>query len=118
MSEPNQSASGPEVIREFDDRSAQWLFEDPESVRDVIQLQDPDLAERLDFTRAERLNRTFVPADFRKRESDVIFRVPFLGDAATGLRQVWVYVLLEHQSKPDPLMGLRLYLYQGQIWEL
>src|SRR5207248_3648109 len=27
------------------------------------------------------------------------------------------YVLLEHQSEPDALMGLRLYLYMGQLWD-
>src|SRR5713226_1615472 len=122
MSEPNDNVAGsqsrPEIIREFEDRSAQWLLEDPENVRGIVQLQDAALAERLDFTRAERVNRTFVPADLRKRESDIIFRVPFLDEAATGVRQVWVYVLLEHQSEPDPLMGLRLYLYMGQIWDL
>src|SRR5262249_24554057 len=118
MSEPTQDPPGPEPIREFDDHAAQWLLEDPESVRGILQLQDPDLAERLAFTRAERVNRTFVPADLRKRESDVIFRVPFLDDAATEERPVWVFVLMEHQSEPDPFMGLRLYLYMGQLWDL
>jgi hypothetical protein len=122
MSESHENAPGrqarPEIIREFEDREAQWLLEDPENVRGILQLRDPALAERLDFARAERVNRTFVPADLRKRESDLIFRVPFLDDAAAGHRVVWVFVLLEHQSEPDPLMGLRLYLYMGQLWDL
>jgi Putative transposase, YhgA-like len=110
--------SGPESIREFEDRSAQWLFEDPENVGGLLQIRDPDLAEQLDFTRAERVNRTFVPANLRKKESDLIFRVPFRADTEEGGREVWVYVLVEHQSEPDPLMGLRLYLYMGNLWDL
>jgi hypothetical protein len=109
--------SGPESMREWEDRSAQWLFEDPENVGGLLQIQDPELAEQLDFSRAERVNRTFVPANLRKKESDLIYRVPFRADAEGG-QEVWVYVLVEHQSEPDPLMGLRLYLYMGHLWDL
>lgn len=111
-------AAAPESMREWEDRSAQWLFEDPENVGGLLQIQDPELAEQLDFTRAERINRTFIPASLRKKESDLIFHVPFRGDAVEGGHEVWVYVLLEHQSEPDPLMGLRLYLYMGHLWDL
>ena len=59
-------------------------------------------------------NRSFIPADLQKEESDLIYTVPFRGGRG---RAVWVYVLLEHQSKPDPLMSLRLYLYMGELWD-
>jgi flagellar biosynthesis/type III secretory pathway protein FliH len=103
----------PEVIREFADRGAQWLFEDPRNVRDLLHMSDPDLARSLDFERAERINRTFIPADLQKLENDLLFRVPVVGDA----EPIWVYVLLEHQSTVDPLMALRLYLYIGEVWK-
>jgi Putative transposase, YhgA-like len=105
------------VIREFPDRGALWLLEDPVHVRGLLQILEPTLAARLDFEHAERINRSFVPADLQKQESDLIFRVRFLGDTAEPEREVWVYVLLEHQSVPDPEMGLRLYLYMGQLWD-
>jgi hypothetical protein len=105
------------VIREFHDRGTLWLLEDHVHVRGLLQILEPALAERLDFADAERINRSFVPADLQKQESDLIFRVPFLGDAAEPEREVWVYVLLEHQTVPDPEMGLRLYLYMGQLWD-
>jgi hypothetical protein len=122
------------VIREFYDRGTLWLLEDPIQVRargpapaavrsaaktrlPRLQILEPALAERLDFTSAERIHRSFIPADLQKQESDLIFRVSFLGDAADPGREVWVYVLLEHQSVPDPEMGLRLYLYMGQLWD-
>jgi Putative transposase, YhgA-like len=101
------------TVREFHDRGALWLFEDPRQLRELLQILEPALAEMLDFSRARRENRSFIPADLRKQESDLIFLVPLRG---TRRQQVWVYLLLEHQSKPDPLMGLRLYLYMGQMW--
>jgi hypothetical protein len=106
----------PKVIREFGDRGTLWLLEDPANLHDLLQIVEPSLAEQLDFSRAERVPRTFIPADLRKRESDLIVSVPFRGEAAG---EVWVYLLLEHQSTPDRWMGLRLflYMYMAQIWD-
>lgn len=102
------------LVREFDDRSTLWLLEDPEHLRGLLQILDPPLVERLDFTHARRLNRSFVPADLQEKESDLIYAVPFREGSG---RAVWVYVLLEHQSEPDPEMGLRLFLYMGELWD-
>ena len=103
----------PEIFREFPDRAAPWLFEDPINVRELLQLVDPDLAKRLDFANANRINRTFIPADLSKIENDLLFRVPVFGIEQT----VWVYLLLEHQSRVDPDMGLRLLEYIFKVWE-
>jgi predicted transposase YdaD len=100
-------------MREFNDRGTIWLLEDPAHLRGVLQILEPDLAGKLDFARAQRVNRSFIPADLQKQESDLIFQVPFTGSD----REVWVYVLLEHQSEPGRLMALRLYLYMGHLWD-
>jgi predicted transposase YdaD len=107
---------GPEVIREFADRGTLWLLEDPAALRDLLQILEPELTEQLDFSRAERVNRSFIPDDLRKQESDLIFSVPLREEAAEH-PEVWIYVLLEHQSRRDPLMPLRLYQYMGHLWE-
>ena len=106
-----------EVIREFNDRGTLWLLEDPVHLRDLLQILEPELAGHLDVERAERVNRSFIPADLLKEESDLIFRIPFRADTREGASEVLIYVLLEHQSKPDPLMGLRLFLYVGELWD-
>src|SRR2546428_2302639 len=103
------------LIREFYDRGNLWLFEDPQNLRDLLRLLVPELADRLDFARARRENRSFIPADLQEQESDLIVSVPFLGEPG---REVWIYLLLEHQSKPDLEMGLRLYLYMSELWKL
>jgi hypothetical protein len=63
------------LIRDFYDRGALWLFEDPQNLRDFLRLLAPELAERLDFTRARRENRSFIPADLQEQESDLIVSV-------------------------------------------
>ena len=109
--------SGWRQIREFNDRGTLWLLEDPVCLRDLLQILAPDLAARLDITRTERVNRSFIPADLRKEESDLIFRIAYRTDDAEAGTSVLIYVLLEHQSRPDPLMGLRLLSYMMQLWE-
>jgi hypothetical protein len=76
------------LIREFDDRSSLWLLEDPMLLRGLLQILDPSLVERLDFAHARRINRSFIPADLQKEESDLVYAVPFRGRG----REVWVYV--------------------------
>src|SRR5438067_6705921 len=114
---PKPHVPSPEVIREFNDRGTLWLLEDPANLRDLLRIVEPEVAERLDFTRAKRVNRSFIPADLQKRESDLIFAVPWRDGEFKAAGQVWVYVLLEHQSRPDPLMPLRLLLCMVQLWE-
>src|SRR5687768_10206533 len=89
-------------VREFNDRATLWLLEDPHNLRDLLKIHSPQLVENLDFDRAERLNRSFIPPDLQKEESDLLFRVPFLQRSGTGeiVGELWIYVLLEHQSKP------------------
>jgi predicted transposase/invertase (TIGR01784 family) len=54
---------------------------------------------------------SYVDAALRQSHSDLLFRVQ-----AKGGRPVLVYVLVEHQSEPDPWMPQRLYEYIGRIW--
>lgn len=98
----NPNAPSIEVIREFQDRGAQWLFEDPLHLQSLLQLLEPQLAQRLDVSRAQRLNRTFIPADLTKKETDLIFRIPYRAQQEGQEWEVLVYVLLEHQSTHDP----------------
>lgn len=105
-------------VREFNDRGTLWLLEDPRNVRDLVRMQAPHLVDLLDWDKAQRVNRSFIPADLQKRESDLLFRVPLVSRSEeTVVRVLWIYVLLEHQSKPDDLMLLRLLEYMLELWK-
>ena len=124
-------------VREFSDRTTLWLLEDPLNLRDLLRIYSPELTEHLDFSQAQRINRSFIPADLQKEECDLLFRVPYLlhsnkaaqaqageaetkdeADAEPGPPCVWIYLLLEHQSKPDNTMPLRLLSYMLEVWTL
>ena len=120
MPEPPDPASQPvelPFIREFDDRSSLWLFEDPRNLCDLIRLLDPALAGRLDFTHAQRQNRSFIDPDLREKESDLLYSVPFRDDTAEGAEEVWVYVLVENKAQPQRRAMLSLLGYMLRIWE-
>lgn len=54
---------------------------------------------------------SFVDDTLRHRHTDLLFRTTVDGGDA------YVYVLIEHQRTPDPLMALRMMVYQTQIWQ-
>ncbi|TNJ62298.1 hypothetical protein FE784_31415 [Paenibacillus hemerocallicola] len=58
----------------------------------------------------EEINHSFVLADFRRKEADLVYKVRLNG------RDLIFYVLLELQSKVDYEMPYRLLLYQTEIW--
>src|SRR5579859_1784830 len=100
-------------IREFADRGVLWLLESPRNLASLVELIAAEIAQRLDFDRAERINRSFIPEDLHKQEADLLYRVPFKKEKG----EVWIYVLVENQSKPDRTMGLRLLSYMVELWQ-
>ena len=58
-----------------------------------------------DFTSLERLSSEYVSDELRRRHGDVVWRL------RVGGRWAYLLVLLEFQSRTDPLMALRIHEY-------
>jgi hypothetical protein len=69
------------------------------------------LAARLDLGQLTQVPDSFVDEALKWRFSDLLFTVPLDG------RQALVYVLVEHQSRADPLMAFRMLRYVIRIWD-
>jgi predicted transposase YdaD len=104
-------------VREFPDRGTRWLLESPSNMRELVRLVAADLAEQMDFSRLQQVQTTFVSDQLRKQESDLVFRVPFQESGTGTTSEVLVYILLEHQSTPDPAIGFRLLYYMVLLWD-
>ena len=102
-------------IEPFPDRSTRWLFEDKEYVRDLVEILASELAAHIDFSRLSQLNRSFIPDTLREQESDMVFTAPF--QTESGTEELLIYILIEHQSTVDPIMGFRVLFYMMQIWD-
>ncbi len=59
--------------------------------------------------------RSYIDTTLRDSISDIVFTVPFR-DASNG-DVVTIYILIEHQSTVDRMMGLRLHSYMCQLWK-
>ena len=104
-----------EYPRNFADRIYRESLKNPDNLRDLVSTVLPELARGLVFERAELLDREFPLDDWRRRESDLLFRIPYR-DGDTVLEAL-ICLLLEHQSQPDARMPLRLLLYAVLYWE-
>ena len=78
-------------------------------VRDFVPVA---MSAGLDFSRMERVNAKFHGRGGRRREGDVIWRVPTEcgGD-------VYLYLMLEFQSQIDWWMPVRIQVYAGLLWQ-
>jgi Putative transposase, YhgA-like len=110
------SFSPREFARQFRENGLKLLFHDPGNVRDLLFLQDPDRAARIDFSRLRVDPTTYVTADYRHLCSDLVLRVPYRTLLSGRRRVLTLYLLLEHQSEPDRLMMLRVLEYLVQIY--
>jgi predicted transposase/invertase (TIGR01784 family) len=75
--------------------------------QDLPYTIDPD---RLSLENLVLENISFLPPDLAEKASDVLYRI------RTEEKEIYVYILVEHQSKTDYLMPFRLLSYMLQIW--
>lgn len=102
-------------LHDFPDRSIRSTLSDRQNLRGLIAEVLPDLVDRFDFERLEPVPNTFLLDDWRKRESDLLFRLPFRSGGE--LPPALVCLLIEHQSEADPWMPLRILVYSVLYWE-
>ena len=101
-------------LGQFADRSAKWLLANPDNLRGLLEIIGEDLVESLDFSRVQNVNTTFISDNLREQESDMVFLLPFRDTDET---EVMIYILIEHQSTVDPVMGFRMFSYMYHIWD-
>lgn len=104
-----------DFLHDFPDRGFRTLLSDPKNLAELVDAVAPEIASGFDFSQAELLPREFLMEDWRKREGDLLFRIPFRWEQ-TG-RTVFVCILVEHQSTADPRMPLRILVYIVLYWE-
>jgi hypothetical protein len=107
-----------EIIRHFRENGLKLLLQHPGNAHDLLALAGTSLLDRIDFARMTVDPTTYVASDYRHLASDLVLRAPFrYSTGRRGSRTVLLYILIEHQSEPDPLMVLRILDYLVQIWK-
>jgi len=95
-----------------DDTAYEQLFAYPEMVRDLLLGFVPgDWVHQLDLTSLERVNGSYVSDGGHHRHSDMVWRVRLAGE------WIYIYLLLEFQSRSDHWMALRMQVYIGLLYQ-
>lgn len=82
------------------------LFSNPTIFRQLMEsFVDQPWVRQVDFSQAERVDKSFVSEHYKESESDLIYRLPF------GKGELYIYILLEFQSTVDRMMALRVLNY-------
>ena len=101
-----------EPVHDIHDRGYKLLLSQVSLFRELVEGFVEQLwAEELNFEKAVRIEKSFVLESFLEKESDVLYLVP-MGD-----EEVYVYILVEHQSTVDFNMAFRLLTYIVEIWK-
>ncbi len=103
------------IVRQFPQNGLRMLLQNPGNVRDLLALVDLESRELIDFDQMAPVPTTFVQRDYRHVEADLVLRAPLRRSGKE--RQVTIYILIEHQSEPDPLMAFRVLEYVVQIYK-
>jgi hypothetical protein len=84
----------------------------------LLSLLHAPWLDEIDFGRMRQIKTTFIRRDYRHLESDIVLTAPLAGPQTRKrpLKNLLIYVLIEHQSEPDRLMPLRLADSQLQIF--
>ncbi len=101
----------------FPDRAHRQLLTHPHNLRELVEQAAAKAAGGLQFDRARLLNRDLPLPDWRRRENDLLFQVPFQSKKGGRAEEVLVGVLVEHQTKPDAAMPLRTLVYATAYWD-
>lgn len=95
------------------DLSYRSLFSFPRMVKELVcEFVEEPWVEDLDFSTLQRVNASYVSPELTSREGDLIWKVR-LRDG----RELYVYLLIEHQSRVDRFMAVRLMTYIGLLYQ-
>lgn len=95
------------------DLSYRDFFSHLRMIRDLLQeIVGEEWVTRIDFDFGELVNTSFVKG-FKNRETDVIWKFR----RKDGGEPIYVYILIEFQSRPDPTMPVRFMVYVGHFYQ-
>ncbi len=70
-----------------------------------------NIIKHINLNNLELVNKSYVDEKLKERHSDIVYKTKIRGKAA------FLYILFEHQSRPDFQMVFRLLCYMVNIWK-
>ncbi len=100
------------VIHHPHDKLFRLSMEEPRVAYEFLSAHLPGNLLKLINLRLLKLeNHSFIDESYKATEADIVF------SASLGETNAYIYLLLEHQSKIDPLIAFRLLVYRVRLME-
>ena len=101
------------------DNAYKNFFSHPQTVQDLLRgFVGEDWVALLDFDTLEKVNGSYVTDDLRDKEDDLIWRIRMKGNEhGKDTDWIYVYLLLEFQSRVDKFMAVRVMTYIGLLYQ-
>src|SRR5207302_11157169 len=89
------------LVRNFPENGPKLLLENAANDRDLLVLLREPHVHAIDFT-ALTVERThFVKPDYAHVAVDLLLKAPFRHGSGKAARSIFIYLLVEHQSRPE-----------------
>ena len=93
------------------DAAFKAAFQKRELAKRFFQIAFPEkIVRQIDFRYLKLANRSYVDEKLKDKHSDIVYQTKIRGKTA------FLYLLFEHQSKPDFWMIFRLLCYMTNLW--
>ncbi len=70
-----------------------------------------DWVKNIDFTKIEKIDKSFISEEYLNKESDIIYKVKLIDE-----KEIYIYFLLEFQSSVDKFMPIRCLNYITNLY--
>ena len=99
------------LVKKHDELSRKFLT-DISTARDFLRLHlDKDIVAKCDLNTLTIESGSYIEDDLKKLASDIVYKVDLVDSTSCA----YVYMLIEHQSRPEKLMPIRILRYQLSI---
>jgi predicted transposase YdaD len=112
------------LIRNFPENGPKLLLENGANVRDLLVLLREPQVPAIDFTKLTVERTHFIKPDYAHVALDLLLKAPLRLGGTGPPRTLFIYLLIEHQSKPQRFFPLRLadylleaYKMQKRAWD-
>jgi len=111
---PEDDALEKVMVNNPHDKIIKLVFSDrSEAVEFFQKNMPPDLVEKIDWDTLELEGSKYVDEELKDSESDLLYSVNF----KDSKDKCFLYLLFEHQSKPDKWLRFRIIKYKTRIWD-
>src|ERR1700676_2967214 len=106
------------LIRNFPENGPKLLLENAANVRELLVLLHEAQVHAIDFTALTVERSHFVQPDYAHVALDLLLKAPFRVTGGGPPRTILIYLLIEHQSKPQRFVMLRLAEYLLEAYKM